>query len=89
MVAKMSCAHLKSDAYQNCRRVWAWTLWNIDITIPKDHKGNLSISCKAVDSGSNTQLERAESIRGLANKSSFYLLYIVYLIVVICKLKIH
>ena len=67
----------------------AWSLWDIDITISKDHKGKLSISCKAVDSGSNIQLERAESIRGLANKSSFYLLYIVHLIVLIYKLKIH
>ena len=70
-------AHLKSDANQKYRRVWAWTLWDIDITIPKDHKGKLDICCKAVDSGCNTQPERAESIwnfRGLANNSYHHVL---------------
>ena len=70
-------AKLKSDAKQKYIRVWALTLWDIEITIPKDHKSNLDICCKAVDSGCNTQLEIVESIwifRGLANNSYHHVL---------------
>ncbi|XP_070573052.1 sulfite oxidase-like [Ptychodera flava] len=36
-------------------RNWAWTLWDINIPIPENHKGPLDLVCKAVDSAYNVQ----------------------------------
>lgn len=50
---------------QPYNRVWAWTLWEANIPIPKDHKGSLDITCKAVDSSYNVQPERIDPIWNL------------------------
>jgi len=60
----------KPDQKRN--RVWAWTLWRVNIPIPKDYQGNLEIACRAVDSSYNTQPESAKSIwnlRGVLSNS--------------------
>lgn len=45
-------------------RVWAWTLWNATIPVPKGQQ-SLQITCKAVDAAYNTQPERVEPIWNL------------------------
>lgn len=52
-------------------RAWAWTLWEIEVNIPKD-LDNIKIVCVATDSNENTQPESAKSLwnlRGLLNNS--------------------
>lgn len=51
---------------------WAWTLWEATVPIPKDHKGQLEIVCKAIDSSHNVQPDSVDGIwnvRGLLNNS--------------------
>lgn len=58
------------NAGQKVEHVWAWTLWEVDIPIPKDHKGKLDIFCKAIDSSHNVQPDSMKGIwnvRGLLN----------------------
>ncbi|XP_038072396.1 sulfite oxidase-like [Patiria miniata] len=58
------------DAGQKISRVWAWTLWEAEIPIPKDHGGKLDICCKAIDSSHNVQPDTMKGIwnvRGLLN----------------------
>jgi sulfite oxidase len=59
-------------AKQKVHQQWAWTLWEATVPIPKDHKGELDIVCKAVDTSHNCQPETAEGIwnlRGLINNA--------------------
>ncbi|XP_071795875.1 sulfite oxidase-like [Asterias amurensis] len=66
---KWHVAELK-DAGQKIQRVWAWTQWEAEIPIPKDHKGKLDIYCKAIDSSHNVQPDTMKGIwnvRGLMN----------------------
>ena len=65
-------AELQNDVEQGYGKQWAWTLWSIDVPIPKEHPGHLDICCKAVDSAINTQPEKVEQVwnfRGLINNS--------------------
>lgn len=57
---------------QPLHRMWAWTLWTIDVPIPEGHTGRLDICCKAVDRSYNAQPENVEPIwnlRGVLNNS--------------------
>ena len=59
-------------ADQRLHRQWAWTLFQADVPIPKNHKGKLEIICKAVDTSHNQQPESAEAIwnlRGLVHNA--------------------
>lgn len=52
-------------------RVWAWTLWEVEVPLPKD-RDNFDIVCVATDSSGNTQPESVKSIwnaRGLMNNA--------------------
>jgi sulfite oxidase len=52
-------------------RAWAWTLWELEVEIPKD-QDELRILCVATDSNENTQPETVKSLwnlRGLLNNS--------------------
>ncbi|XP_077996158.1 sulfite oxidase-like [Glandiceps talaboti] len=40
---------------QSYGRNWAWTFWELDVPLPENHKGELEIICKAVDSAYNVQ----------------------------------
>lgn len=57
------------NAGQEPGRVWAWTLWQAEVPVPKGHKGPLTIVAKATDESCNTQPERADAVwnlRGVA-----------------------
>lgn len=65
-------ADIQDDLQQGYGKRWAWTLWTVDVPIPRDHEGHLDICCKAVDSANNTQPEQVEQVwnfRGLLNNS--------------------
>lgn len=52
-------------------RTYAWTLWEASLPIPKGGKV-MNLVCKAIDSGYNSQPERAEpiwNIRGVLSNS--------------------
>ena len=52
-------------------RMWAWTLWEIELPAP-DQKGELTLICKATDTSHNAQPENAEGIwnlRGLIHNA--------------------
>jgi len=54
---------------QESSRSWAWTLWECQAIVPKDHTGPLEIVAKATDESCNTQPENADAIwnlRGVA-----------------------
>ena len=62
-------AELAAGAAQEPGRVWAWTLWQAEVPVPKGHKGALKIVAKATDESCNTQPERADAVwnlRGVA-----------------------
>lgn len=50
---------------QSPYRSWAWTLWEVGVTIPKDHKGKLDVICKACDSQYNVQPDHVAGIWNL------------------------
>ena len=67
------CAEMdKGEQNQKLHREWAWTLWEVTVPIPKNHKGKLEVVCKAIDASHNTQPESPKGIwnlRGLCNNS--------------------
>lgn len=57
---------------QQLRRSWAWTLWEANLPIPKNHNGSVEIICKAVDASFNVQPDSPAGIwnlRGILNNS--------------------
>ena len=57
---------------QEYNKNWAWTLWEASVPIPEDHKGELDICCKAMDTACNQQPETIAPIwnfRGLSNNA--------------------
>lgn len=50
---------------------WAWTLWKIDVPVPKTTR-NLDVCCRAIDSSYNIQPESVEplwNLRGVLNNA--------------------
>ena len=65
-------ATLADGHSQECNTAWAWTLWQADLPIPKQHNGQMEIVCRAVDSSLNSQPEDVSSVwnfRGLGNNA--------------------
>lgn len=65
-------ATLTDGHSQDCNTAWAWTLWQADLAIPKQHNGQMEIVCRAVDSSLNSQPEGIHSVwnfRGLGNNA--------------------
>uniref|UniRef100_L7MAC1 Sulfite oxidase n=1 Tax=Rhipicephalus pulchellus TaxID=72859 RepID=L7MAC1_RHIPC len=63
-------AQLESED-TSLHRAWAWTLWKIDLPVPKD-TDKLEIVCKAVDSSYNSQPEGVAGVwnlRGVLNNA--------------------
>ena len=63
-------ADLEQQSYKYGRN-WAWSLWSVNVPIPKDGS-KFQISCRAVDDAYNTQPESSKNIwnlRGLLNNS--------------------
>merc|ERR1712137_597307 len=61
-----------TDEENSPSRVWSWKLWTATIPIPEDLKGNITITCRAVDNAYNTQPATPKSIwnvRGLNNNA--------------------
>lgn len=54
------------------KRNWAWSLWEADVPIPRDHNGEIEIVCKAVDTSLNSQPDTVGSVwnfRGLGSNA--------------------
>eukprot|EP00457_Paulinella_chromatophora_P004819 gb/GEZN01004832.1/.p1 GENE.gb/GEZN01004832.1/~~gb/GEZN01004832.1/.p1 ORF type:complete len:582 (-),score=112.97 gb/GEZN01004832.1/:149-1873(-) len=65
-------AELQRDDSQPEGRAWAWSLFQVELEIPKGHRGPLEIICKAMDSSFNSQPAKPEEIwnlRGILNNS--------------------
>lgn len=65
-------ATLTDGHLQEQNKAWAWTLWQADLPIPKQHNGQMEIVCRAVDSSLNSQPEGISSVwnfRGLGNNA--------------------
>eukprot|EP00118_Oscarella_pearsei_P025113 m.307539 g.307539 ORF g.307539 m.307539 type:complete len:511 (+) comp42422_c0_seq1:128-1660(+) len=65
-------ACLQQAKSEGFNKQWAWTLWEVDVDIPKGRTGSMEIACRAVDSANNTQPEKGEHVwnfRGLLNNS--------------------
>ena len=50
---------------QSPYRSWAWTFWEVTVPIPKGHKGQVQLVCKACDSQYNVQPDSVEGIWNL------------------------
>lgn len=64
-------ASLKKFENRPLYKCWSWTLWELDVQVPKD-KSEIELVCVATDSNGNTQPESVKSIwnaRGLMNNS--------------------
>lgn len=50
-------AELINPTNQKPNRAWAWSLWQVNVAVPKSFEGKLDICCKATDSSFNVQPE--------------------------------
>ena len=48
-------ADLSEGTDQKQARAWAWTFWDVTISVPENHNGELEVCCKAVDLANNVQ----------------------------------
>lgn len=65
-------ANLTQSDDQELDEMWAWTLWNCDLPLPKNVKNKVELVCKATDRAYNTQPETASGIwnvRGLLHNA--------------------
>lgn len=66
-------ARLKKYEDRPLYKCWSWTLWELDVPLPKEATSQqIEIVCVATDSSGNTQPESVKSIwnaRGLMNNS--------------------
>lgn len=54
-----------SPTEQPLYKTYAWTFWEGTIPLPKDHKGEVEIVCKAADTAYNVQPDNVEGIWNL------------------------
>lgn len=54
------------------RRAWSWTLWQAEVSMPKEHTGSIELICKATDNAYNTQPDSVAGVwnlRGVLNNA--------------------